>query len=197
MARLNDFEIAEIAVDVGFARTHARTAVAVALAESGGRTDVVNEAGNVPPSRDRGLWQINSYWHPEVSDREAFDPVQCGRAAYRISKSGADWHPWATWTSGAYLSFAHRAAIAVSAVNPDGWFDLHRYLRLVSPQLYGVDVAALQHHLRIDVDGVFGPVTAHALQTWQGAHHLAADGVVGPETARVLGWTWDPKSAGG
>jgi hypothetical protein len=25
-------------------------------------------------SRDRGLAQINSYWHPDVSDKEAFDP---------------------------------------------------------------------------------------------------------------------------
>lgn len=30
--------------------------------------------GNVDP-RDRGLAQINSYWHPEVSDEEAFDPA--------------------------------------------------------------------------------------------------------------------------
>jgi hypothetical protein len=30
--------------------------------------------GHVDP-RDRGLVQINSYWHPEVSDAEAFDPV--------------------------------------------------------------------------------------------------------------------------
>jgi len=30
--------------------------------------------GNVDP-RDRGLAQINSYWHPTVSDEEAFDPA--------------------------------------------------------------------------------------------------------------------------
>ena len=30
--------------------------------------------GYVDP-RDRGLAQINSYWHPEVSDEEAFDPA--------------------------------------------------------------------------------------------------------------------------
>lgn len=30
--------------------------------------------GNVDP-RDRGLVQINSFWHPDVSDAEAFDPV--------------------------------------------------------------------------------------------------------------------------
>jgi len=29
--------------------------------------------GNVDP-RDRGLVQINSYWHPEVTDEKAFDP---------------------------------------------------------------------------------------------------------------------------
>lgn len=30
--------------------------------------------GNVDP-RDRGLAQINSYWHPDVSDEEAFNPA--------------------------------------------------------------------------------------------------------------------------
>jgi hypothetical protein len=30
--------------------------------------------GHVDP-RDRGLVQINSFWHPNVSDAEAFDPV--------------------------------------------------------------------------------------------------------------------------
>lgn len=30
--------------------------------------------GHVDP-RDRGLVQINSFWHPEVSDAQAFDPV--------------------------------------------------------------------------------------------------------------------------
>lgn len=33
----------------------------------------VNTAGNHPPSRDRGLYGINDYWHKEVSDEVAFD----------------------------------------------------------------------------------------------------------------------------
>lgn len=36
-----------------------------------------NTKGNYPPgSIDRGIWQINDYWHPEVSDQCAYD-IEC------------------------------------------------------------------------------------------------------------------------
>lgn len=33
----------------------------------------LNDKGNTPPSRDRGLFQINDYWHKDISDAQAFD----------------------------------------------------------------------------------------------------------------------------
>lgn len=47
-------------------------AVRVAKCESGLKTNArnVNATGSV----DRGLYQINSYWHPDVSDAQADDP---------------------------------------------------------------------------------------------------------------------------
>ncbi|MFL6116822.1 MAG: hypothetical protein ACJ786_36530 [Catenulispora sp.] len=87
-------------------------AIAVAMAESGctsGATNV-NAGGSV----DRGLWQINSRWHPEVSDRCAFQ-IQCNaNASWIISGHGADWSPWSTFKSGAWTPYLADARAAIA-----------------------------------------------------------------------------------
>ncbi|MFJ8188081.1 hypothetical protein [Streptomyces sp. NPDC096105] len=110
-------EIARVAYDAGFKdRTTLSRAVAVALAESGGRINAVNKSGNTPPSRDRGLWQINDYWHKEVSDAEAFNPVQAAKHVYRISNGGKSWSQWTTWTNGSAATQMGRATLAAAKV---------------------------------------------------------------------------------
>ena len=95
-------------------------AVAIAWAESGLRTDAIGY--NRDPdthqvlSRDRGLWQINDYWHPDVSDACAFDRYCNAQAMYRISSNGTNWHPWSTYENGAYRQYFAAAMIAVSAL---------------------------------------------------------------------------------
>jgi len=67
-----------------------------------------------------------------------------------------------------------------------------RLLLLTSPNLRGDDVAELQNRLaRIGfdcgrVDGIFGPLTSHALADFQSNCGLPLDGVCGTETIRVL-----------
>lgn len=46
-------------------------AVRIAKCESGLNPKAINK--NAPDSIDRGLYQINSKWHPEVTEEEAFD----------------------------------------------------------------------------------------------------------------------------
>ena len=75
---------------------HTRAALCVAGAESGWDPHAVNE--NTDGSRDRGLFQINSRWHPAVSDAEAFDPVANARYAHALSDGGRDWTAWAMKT---------------------------------------------------------------------------------------------------
>jgi hypothetical protein len=88
--------------DLGFRKP--RVAAAIAMAESSGDPLAVG-INRKPRSRDRGLFQINSRWHPEVSDRCAFD-VRCNaEEAYRISEGGRDWRPWSTWHNGAYKQY--------------------------------------------------------------------------------------------
>lgn len=86
------------------------TAVAVVLGESGGDPNARNvENGNV----DRGLWQISSKWHPEVTDEAAFDVNASTAAAFRISSSGTDFNPWHATRS---ANFAGHLATAEQAV---------------------------------------------------------------------------------
>ena len=88
------------------------TAVAVALAESSGNTKAVNHNSDSHHSIDRGLWQINSYWHPEVSESCAFDASCNARSAKSISGGGSNWTPWSTYNGGAYRRYLSKAQAA-------------------------------------------------------------------------------------
>jgi len=68
----------------------------IAAAESSWRIDA--RAGNEDSSVDRGLFQINSRWHPSVSDDEAFDLHANVSYAHALSRGGTDWSQWAELT---------------------------------------------------------------------------------------------------
>jgi peptidoglycan hydrolase-like protein with peptidoglycan-binding domain len=186
VTQLTDVQIARYAYNAGIRDAGLPIAVAVALAESNGQTDAVNVTGNTPPSRDRGVWQINDYWHPEVSDAEAFDPARAAIETSRITNNGADWHQWATYNHGSYLKYMDRGRMAAQQVTGSPVV-LSRYLR---KGMTGSDVAAAQLKVGARRDGDFGPATEQAVKNWQRAHRLDDDGVVGPLTARSFGWTW-------
>jgi hypothetical protein len=97
---------------------HILVAVAVCLAESGGNPNATGQNGPTPGcpngSKDRGLWQINDCYHPEVSNACAYQ-VQCNAdAAWNISSRGGDWEPWSTYTSGAWKSDIGTARRAIT-----------------------------------------------------------------------------------
>jgi len=101
-------------------------AVAVALAESSCNSSIYLcnpslQTGIYPPvncpsgttSEDRGLWQINSYYHSNVSDACAFTGQCNADAAWSISTGGSNWSPWTTYTSGAWANYAGYARSAI------------------------------------------------------------------------------------
>lgn len=109
--QLSAAQLAKLAKETGFTGDGLVNAVAVALAESSGFTKALLVNENC--TRDRGLWQINDYWHPDVSEQQAFDPAQNAKAAYDISDQGTDWDQWSTWESGAYKDYLPDAEQAV------------------------------------------------------------------------------------
>ena len=119
--------LAVAAVQAGFTGQALRLAVAVGLAESGGNPTA---RGPNPPtpgcpqgSTDRGGWQLNTCYHPEVADACADDFACAAQATYRISAGGSDWNPWTTYTSGAYrahLADADRTIATLATPNADG-----------------------------------------------------------------------------
>jgi hypothetical protein len=101
MTTLSPPQIAQLARNAGFTGTDVVIAVAVALAESGGRTDIVSPR-NHNGSIDRGLTQINSI-HGDFNWR---DPQTNMNKAYQIwREAGRSWKPWSTFNSGSYRKF--------------------------------------------------------------------------------------------
>lgn len=49
---------------------------------------------NPNPTIDRGLWQINSYWHSEVSNECAFDLECSTKEAIRIRLADGNFNQW-------------------------------------------------------------------------------------------------------
>src|SRR6266513_3031669 len=107
-------QVAQLAHAAGFNGNDWVISVAVAEAESAGWTHA--RLINTDCSVDRGLWQINSYWHGEVSDACAFDPTCNAQATHTIWANGG-WTQWTTYNNGAYQ--AHMAE-AQDAVNQAG-----------------------------------------------------------------------------
>jgi hypothetical protein len=65
------------------------------MAESGGRPWAINL--NHGASTDKGLWQINNYYHPTLS---TFNLKANARAAIIISNDGTNWQPWSSFVAG-------------------------------------------------------------------------------------------------
>jgi len=90
-------------------------AIAVARAESSFRPGITNTAGNAHGT-DRGLWQINGYWHPEVSVACALSPSCAARAMKRITSNSTKWSEWWTYNNHKQLPFMHSARAAQAIV---------------------------------------------------------------------------------
>ena len=113
MATLSASQIAALAYQAGFRGQDIAIAVAVALAESSGRTDAVNH--NTNGSVDEGLMQINSV-HTELTGNR-FDPATNMRMAYAIKTRRGSWKDWSTFNSGRYAIFMPTATAAARGID--------------------------------------------------------------------------------
>jgi len=122
-------QIAQYAAAAGFSGADLVTAVAIALAESGGNpNDYNSEPQDVPGKYDRdsagdglgsvGLWQIYLAAHPEFAGENLQDPQTNANAAYAIYAVAGGFHPWSTYTSGEYGMY--ETAQMLAQVQPPG-----------------------------------------------------------------------------
>jgi len=110
---LSDAQIAATARLAGFTGQDVVTAVAVALAESSGRTDATNH--NSDGSTDYGLWQINSVHADLLKSGNWQTPLDNAKMAKSVHDNAGSWQPWSTFNSGAWLAYYGRAKVASTA----------------------------------------------------------------------------------
>lgn len=119
MPILSDKEIAGAVRAAGFPQAEWTRAVAVALAESAGKTDATNR--NTNGSTDSGLFQINSIHAAILRTGNVMNPIDNAKMALRIwSDAGRKWTPWSAYNNGRFRMFLGRAALATgSPVTPN------------------------------------------------------------------------------
>jgi hypothetical protein len=123
--RLGDLQdaassIAQVAAAAGFSGPDLATAVAIALAESGGNPNAVGDrtlAPNRGPSI--GLWQINigRNANPQFANWNLTDPQTNANAAFAIYSAIGGFgttRGWTTYTSGDYAKFLSAVPAAIT-----------------------------------------------------------------------------------
>lgn len=138
--QLSAAQIATVAAVAGFPEEKLATAVAVALAESGGRADAAGDIAlqNSTWGPSLGLWQIRSLRRDTGTGtpRDATrlkDPAFNAKAAFNISSGGTNWKPWSTYTSGRYLLYMPTAKKGVQDFKAAGGAAAQQWLQDVTP----------------------------------------------------------------
>ena len=115
MPTATPFQLAGAAKRAGFTGANVAIAVAVALAESGGRTDATHR--NSDGSIDHGAWQINDVNKSALALGNWADLDTNARMAYKVYVEQG-WRAWSVVKSGAYKG--HLAEGMKAAGNPAG-----------------------------------------------------------------------------
>lgn len=119
--KLSSQQIASLAASAGFRDMDLLTAVAVALAESGGNPSAYNpeKAANTPEGKGSyGLWQVYLKAHPEFEGVDLFDPQINAYAAFQVySMAGGHFKPWSTYNGGQYTAHIQAAEAGIAEYN--------------------------------------------------------------------------------
>jgi len=139
-------DVARYALKAGFKGDNAITATAVAMAESGLKSNALGH-NTSDGSYDMGLWQINSVHagvtpytqtysdNPNPPDptkviaglqpfmKQMFTPLLNAEKAYEVASNGTSFTPWVTYNNGAHKPFMVQAQKAVQAavLSPDAF----------------------------------------------------------------------------
>lgn len=174
---LNQEQIARAAKAAGFPEDKIATMTAIAMAESSGRSGVINDNANTG-DLSYGLWQINMIGDmgPErrklfgiQSNEELLDPVTNAKAAYKIYELQG-YGAWSVYKSGKYRDYmvsAKKAATsALQAPKPE-------------PEITQVDQST-RYKINDDVSNILGEKaiitsTMGAQESFRNAPHKGID----------------------
>ena len=111
--------VADSAWRGGFRGFDLTTAIAITQPESGRNTD----SRYVTSQEDsRGLWQINTYAHPQYDRNRLYDRLYNAVAAFQVYRnSNSSFHPWTTYVAGKHRPFLNDAADAVRQLQSLGF----------------------------------------------------------------------------
>jgi Lysozyme like domain len=118
MPNLSPAQIMDYASAAGFSGADLATAVAIALAESGGNPNAYNPetAARAPAGKGSyGLWQIYLNLHPEFTGANLYDPQTNALAAYAVYAVARGFSPWTTYTSGKYRAYLNGVPLVLDA----------------------------------------------------------------------------------
>lgn len=98
-------QLFDLAQKAGFSGGSALTIAAIAEAESNGDPSAINHNKN--GTTDYGVLQINSsnLKGLGISSQQAMDPSTAFNVAYKLSKSGTNFHDWTTYNNDSYVPF--------------------------------------------------------------------------------------------
>jgi hypothetical protein len=173
-------------------RTNQTLAVAICRAESGFDDQASLDNTKLTPAgkgTDRGLMQINSYWHPEVSDSCAYDGKCNITEAVRIFREHGNTFGgssgWAAYNNGSYLKYMDLARVAVDADRR--LRDLDQQLVVIAGQ--NVDLAGQNTSLQKQVSDYQETIADLLVKTVQ--QQVLFDAVKGRFDAWAAG-IWNP-----
>jgi hypothetical protein len=128
MTVLTAEQVYAYARSAGLGPAAATIATAIALAESGGRTDARGDVDLTEPGEvSVGLWQVNyrpsrDAGNPQRDPQANLDPATNAKAMAALSRTGRSWQPWSTYTASdtPYLRHTKTASAASQAVESSG-----------------------------------------------------------------------------
>ena len=115
-------EIARLAVQAGFKGWYVVTITGMCWVESRGNVWAVGLNSSDPThpaylSLDLGLVQWNTFYHPNITSQQAFDPAWSLKHMWEVTSAGTrNLDLWGSHSSGAYRTYAHDALLAAREV---------------------------------------------------------------------------------
>lgn len=108
-------EVTNLVVEAGFRYWYVVTVTSMLWVESRGNVwavglNATNPSSPAYLSLDLGLCQWNTYYHPEITPGQAFSPLWSLAKMYNLTSGGVkNLGLWASYTSGAYRTYASDA----------------------------------------------------------------------------------------